>query len=180
MRNPAIGRRNVTALAIVATALGVMFIGDIMPTPLYPLYRQTFGFSAVTLTLIYAVYVLGNLVALLLFGRLADQIGRRSTTLPAIGVGVASALAFAFASSTSWLFVGRILSGFSTGLAAGAALAGPLAGQSVTACLLVAAGFDLCAAAAYLLIRPRRTSRPQVSPGPRRTGPTAGTTARSE
>jgi MFS family permease len=66
------------------------------------------------------------------------------------------------------------------GLAAGAALAGPLAGQSVTACLLLAAGFDLCAAAAYVLIGPRRTGRPQVPLGPRQTGPTAGTTARSE
>jgi len=37
------------------------------------------------------------------------------------------------------------------GFAAGAALAGPLAGRSVTTCLLVAAGFQLCAAAAYLL-----------------------------
>jgi hypothetical protein len=66
------------------------------------------------------------------------------------------------------------------GLAAGAALAGPLAGRSVTACLLLAAGFDLCAAAAYVLIGPRRTGRPQVPLGPRRTGPTAGTTTRSE
>jgi MFS family permease len=37
------------------------------------------------------------------------------------------------------------------GMAAGAALAGPLAGRSVTTCLLVAAGTELCAAAAYLL-----------------------------
>jgi MFS family permease len=66
------------------------------------------------------------------------------------------------------------------GLAAGAALAGPLAGRSVTACLLLAAGFDLCAAAAYVLIGRRRTARPQVPLGPRRTEPTAGTTARSE
>ena len=36
------------------------------------------------------------------------------------------------------------------GLAAGTALAGPLAGRSVTACLLIAAGFELCAAAAYV------------------------------
>jgi MFS family permease len=46
------------------------------------------------------------------------------------------------------------------GLAAGAALAGLLAGRSVTACLFLAAGFDLCAAAAYVLIGPRRTSQP--------------------
>ena len=37
------------------------------------------------------------------------------------------------------------------GMAAGAAIAGPLAGRSVTACLLVAAATELCAAAAYLL-----------------------------
>jgi len=37
------------------------------------------------------------------------------------------------------------------GMAAGAAIAGPLAGRSVTACLLVAAAIELCAAAAYLL-----------------------------
>jgi hypothetical protein len=46
------------ALAAVAVELGVMFVGAIMPTPLYPLYRMAFGFSGVTLTLIYAVYVL--------------------------------------------------------------------------------------------------------------------------
>ncbi len=114
---------NRTALIVVAVELGVMFVGAIMPTPLYPLFRSAFGFSGVTLTLIYAAYVLGNLVALLLFGRLADQIGRRTVTWPAIGVGMASAAAFAFATGTAWLFVARALSGFSTGLAAGAATA---------------------------------------------------------
>jgi MFS family permease len=45
------------------------------------------------------------------------------------------------------------------GLAAGAALAGPLASRSVTACLLVAAGSQLCAAAVYLLTGPGRVMR---------------------
>ncbi|HUD89523.1 MAG TPA: MFS transporter [Xanthobacteraceae bacterium] len=117
------GSRGGLALTIVATELAVMFVGAILPTPLYPLYRQEFGFSGVTLTLIYAVYVLGNVTALLLFGRLADQAGRRKATVPAIGVGVAGTLAFAFAAGTPWLFVARALSGFSTGLAAGAATA---------------------------------------------------------
>ena len=54
------------------------------------------------------------------------------------------------------------------GLAAGAVLAGPLAGRSVTACLLIAAGFELCAAAAYVLA------------GSRSPAPAAGTTLRSE
>ena len=45
------------------------------------------------------------------------------------------------------------------GMATGAALAGPLAGRSVTACLLVAAGTELCAAAAYLMAGPGRLDR---------------------
>jgi hypothetical protein len=57
------------------------------------------------------------------------------------------------------------------GMSAGAALAGPLAGRSVVACLLAAAGFEVCAAAAYLL-----TARPAAA----RTGTTADRPSRSQ
>ena len=67
------------------------------------------------------------------------------------------------------------------GLAAGAALAGPLAGRSVTACLLIAAAFELCAAAAYVLIGPPpKAARPARSRRAARTRLEADTTARSE
>ena len=123
MRNPTSTGHNRAALTAVAAQLGIMFIGAILSTPLYPLYREAFGFSGVTLTLIYATYVLGNLTALLFFGRLADQIGRRPASLPAVAVGIASAVIFAAAQGTGWLFVARGVSGFSTGLASGAATA---------------------------------------------------------
>jgi MFS family permease len=121
----AAGRRrgNGLAITIVAAELAAIFLGAILPTPLYPLYREAFGFSGVMLTLIYAVYVLGNLMALLFFGRLSDQIGRRRVSLAAIGVAILSAAVFAAASSTPWLFAGRALSGFATGLVSGAATA---------------------------------------------------------
>ena len=51
------------------------------------------------------------------------------------------------------------------GLAAGAALAGPLAGWSVTGCLLIAAGTQLVAAAAYLLAGPTRQRRREPAAG---------------
>ena len=123
MRNPTSTGHNRVVLTAVAAELGIMFIGAILPTPLYPLYREAFGFSGVTLTLIYATYVLGNLTALLFFGRLADQIGRRAASWPAVAVGIASAVVFAGAQGTEWLFVARGVSGFSTGLASGAATA---------------------------------------------------------
>ena len=54
------------------------------------------------------------------------------------------------------------------GMAAGAALAGPLAGWSVPGCLLIAAGTELCAAAAYIaagFTGPARRE-PAVAPPP--------------
>ena len=58
------------------------------------------------------------------------------------------------------------------GLAAGAALAGPLAGWSVTGCLLIAAGTELCAAAAYLAAGSTRPGQrePATAPPPGRAG----------
>jgi hypothetical protein len=58
------------------------------------------------------------------------------------------------------------------GLAAGAALAGPLAGWSVTGCLLIAAGTQLVAAAAYLLAGP--TSQGRREPTGRNEEPATG------
>jgi hypothetical protein len=65
------------------------------------------------------------------------------------------------------------------GLAAGAALAGPLAGWSVTGCLLIAAGTQLVAAAAYLLAGPTRQGRREPTgrngePAAGGSGPAAG------
>ena len=94
-------------------------MGGVLPTPLYPLYRRSFHFGGVVLTLIYAVYVVGNLAALLVFGRLSDQVGRRRAALPALGVGLASTAVFILAKGVAALFVARILSGFATGLGSG-------------------------------------------------------------
>src|SRR6266700_1690231 len=76
------------SLPIAAIELAVMFAGSTLLTPMYELYRRAFGFSDLTLTLIYSVYAFGNLTALLLLGRLSDQIGRRWTSLRAL-VGAA-------------------------------------------------------------------------------------------
>jgi hypothetical protein len=69
------------------------------------------------------------------------------------------------------------------GLAAGAALAGPLAGWSVTGCLLIAAGTQLAAAAAYLTAGftgpVRREPVPAPPPGPAAKDTKSGRPARS-
>ena len=102
-----------------ATLVGVMFMGSTLLTPLYALYRREFGFSIIVLTLLYSVYVVGNLCALLFLGGLSDQIGRRKVALGAIAVAGVSTLMFLFANNPAWLFLARVISGLSIGVAAG-------------------------------------------------------------
>ncbi len=90
---------------------------------MYPVYRRTFGFSELVVTAIYAVFAVGNVVVLMFFGRLSDQIGRRRATLIAFGLALLSMLGFLFAQSTGWLFAARASSGFAVGLGATAATA---------------------------------------------------------
>ena len=110
-------------VAVVASLVGVMFIATTLPTPLYVIYEHAFGFSRVTLTLIYAIYVVGNLVALLLLGRTSDIIGRREVSLAAIAIAAVSTFLFLFAQNTIWLFWARIFNGLAIGLTAGTATA---------------------------------------------------------
>src|SRR5262249_59059731 len=94
------------ATVVVGAMIAALFAGSTLLTPLYIIYQHELGFSTITLTLIYAVYVIGNLVALFLFGRASDQIGRRRTALPAIAVAALGALVFLTGSEPS-LYVGR-------------------------------------------------------------------------
>lgn len=144
---------------IVAAELAVAFMGSTLPTPLYPDYRRAFGFSGVTLTLIYAVYVVGNLVALFIFGRVSDQIGRRRVSLVALALACASTLLFAFAQGTAWLFGARMLSGLAVGVLSGTATAwiaelygdGDKAGATITAAASNLGGLAVGALGAGLL-----------------------------
>jgi MFS family permease len=55
------------------------------PTPLYATYQRAWGFSALTVTVIFGVYALAFLAALLTLGRISDHIGRR----PVLFAGIA-------------------------------------------------------------------------------------------
>jgi len=111
------------AIRSVGAMVALMFMSSTLLTPLYSVYRAAFHFSGVVLTLLYSVYVIGNLTALLFFGRISDQIGRRPVALGAIGLAAIATVLFLAATTTAWLFVARILSGFAIGLASGAGAA---------------------------------------------------------
>ncbi|HKQ13681.1 MAG TPA: MFS transporter [Steroidobacteraceae bacterium] len=107
------------ATLAVGSMIAVMFMGSTIVTPLYSLYAKQFGFSPVVLTLIYAAYVIGNLVSLFFFGGVSDRAGRRRVVLWAMALAAVSTGIYLFATSTPWLVAARVLSGFSIGLGAG-------------------------------------------------------------
>src|SRR5262249_53131499 len=57
--------------------------------------------------------------ALLVFGRMSDEVGRRRTAAIAMGIAIVGALLFLFAHGTASLFVARVLSGLAIGIGAG-------------------------------------------------------------
>ncbi len=103
--------------------IAVLFMGSTLLTPLYELYRSSYGFSSFVLVLLYAVYVVGNLLALLVFGRLSDQVGRKPVIFTALGLAMVSGGVFLIANNVSWLFIARMISGLAVGIGSGAATA---------------------------------------------------------
>jgi MFS family permease len=86
------------------------------PTPLYPTYQAPWKFSALTTTVIFGVYAISFLVALLTAGRLSDHIGRRPVLLAGIAGNVLALAVFVDAHSVAALLAARIVQGLATGV----------------------------------------------------------------
>jgi predicted MFS family arabinose efflux permease len=94
------------------------------PTPLYALYQAQWGFSPITVTVIFGIYAMSVLAALLSVGRLSDHLGRRPVLIAATAVQAATMVIFATASGVAGLMLARIIQGLATGAALGAVGAG--------------------------------------------------------
>lgn len=104
-----------TTLAFTSLYLGAGFI-----TPLLVVYRERWGFPPAMLTVAFAVYAIGFLVAALTLGALSDHIGRRPVIVGALLVQVVATLLFLFAPDISWVVAGRIVQGVASGAATAA------------------------------------------------------------
>ena len=95
---------------IAATYVMVLF-ASAAPSPLYPIYQELWGFSSLTLTLVFAVYVVTMLVSLLTVGSLSDHIGRRPVLAVALVLLIASMVLFVVAQDVGTLLAARALQG---------------------------------------------------------------------
>ena len=112
-------RSQQASFAIVAVALFVLLLDGNLPTPLYAVYREEFGFSGTTLTLIFAVYTIMLIPSLLVFGQLSDRVGRMPVIAGGLALGALGLVVLALAHSTAELFVGRAVQGLGLGAAVG-------------------------------------------------------------
>src|SRR4030081_3605616 len=87
------------------------------PTPLYVVYQKEWGFPNSTLTVIFAVYVLGLIGSLLVLGALSDHVGRRPVLAAAIALEAVSFVLFFVAGDVNVLLVARVAQGIATGAA---------------------------------------------------------------
>jgi len=113
-----------TALWLKSSIVVAFLAASTAPSPLYAVWREAWGFSALTLTVVFASYAFALLAALLVTGKLSDHRGRREIVLLGLAVEIVAVLAFEQASSVGWLIAARALQGVATGMATSALSAG--------------------------------------------------------
>ncbi len=147
------GRRLSAPVAFgLLVSIPVSFLaGSAAPTPLYGVYQERWGFSPITTTVVFGVYALAVLAALLTVGRLSDHLGRRPVLLAGIAAQAAAMLIFVDADGVGDLLLGRVAQGLATGAVAAAVGAGLLDIDRVRGTLANAVATPIGTAAGSLL-----------------------------
>ncbi|HET8935333.1 MAG TPA: MFS transporter [Polyangiales bacterium] len=103
-----------------ASIIVTFLAGSAAPTPLYSVYQAAWGFSSITVTVIFGIYALAVLATLLTLGSLSDYIGRKPVLFVTTLLQAAAMFLFAQAQSVADLIIGRVVQGIATGAAASA------------------------------------------------------------
>lgn len=98
-------------LILVGVAMGISG----MPAPLYGLYEQTWHLSPFATTVIFAVYAVAALAAVLTSGRVSDVIGRKPVLLTALVALVVGLVLFLLADNMAVLLAARTIHGAAVG-----------------------------------------------------------------
>jgi MFS family permease len=124
------GRRARAGFWLVAAVYTLVMLGGTLPMPLYALWVPRMGFGPFTTTLVFAVYALGTVLALMVFASLSDRAGRRPLLAAAVLAAAASTAPFLLADDVGALLAARFLCGLGTGVftATATAALGELAG----------------------------------------------------
>ena len=107
---------------VVAFAFLIVMAVATLPSPLYGLYRIRDGLSALTITIVFAIFAGGTIATLRRDSSLTGRIGRRGMMLAAVAMMIVAMGVLAAWKDLPGLLIGRLLTGVAVGLAAGPAI----------------------------------------------------------
>jgi predicted MFS family arabinose efflux permease len=106
----------------VAFAFLVVMAVATLPSPLYGLYRTRDHLSALTITVVFAIFAASTIAVLLRDSSVTARIGRRDTMLASVATMMVAVGVLAAWTALPGLLIGRVITGVSVGLAAGTAI----------------------------------------------------------
>jgi predicted MFS family arabinose efflux permease len=113
---PVVKDSSMRAALVLAFGLTLLHMPSGLPAPLYPLYQQTMGISSATVSLLFATYVAGVLVGLIVMPLLLRQ---RYVLVAACALSIVADLMFLAANGPLALFGGHLAQGVVLGLFTG-------------------------------------------------------------
>jgi MFS family permease len=93
-----------------------------LPSPLYGIYRARDHLSALTITVVFAIFAGSTIVVLQRDSAIVARIGRRGTMLVSVATMMVAVGVLAAWKDLPGLLIGRLITGVSVGLAAGTAI----------------------------------------------------------
>jgi hypothetical protein len=117
-RRPALPRA--AAFWLMAVVLFLLFFAAAAPSPLYGVYQSRWGFSAITLTVVFAAYAVLLLATLLVLGSVSDYLGRRPVILAGLAMAAGACGLFLASDGVGLLLAARALHGAAVGTATSA------------------------------------------------------------
>jgi predicted MFS family arabinose efflux permease len=111
-----------TGFWAVAFAFLIVMAVATLPSPLYGLYRTRDHLSALTITVVFAIFAAAAIAVLLRDSFITGRIGRRDTMLASVATMMVAVGVLAAWTALPGLLLGRVITGVSVGLAAGTAI----------------------------------------------------------
>jgi predicted MFS family arabinose efflux permease len=115
-------RRHRSGFWAAAFAFLIVMAVATLPSPLYGLYRTRDHLSALTITVVFAIFAASTIAILQRDSSIVARIGRRGTMLAAVATMMVAVGVLAAWKDLPELLIGRLVTGVAVGLAAGTAI----------------------------------------------------------
>lgn len=98
-------------------SLIIVYAASAAPIPLYSAYREIIGLTSADLSMSAVMYFFGTGIALLMFARISNYVGRKPMIFVTMGMALLACLMFFYIESAMTLLFGRFVQGVSCGMA---------------------------------------------------------------